>query len=68
MSATDYKAFVATLKKELPGEPILIVRFGDHQPSFAKHMVDPALTTPCWRGASPRPIRGSLRPTTPSRA
>jgi phosphoglycerol transferase MdoB-like AlkP superfamily enzyme len=43
MSATDYKAFVERLKKELPGEPILIVRFGDHQPSFAKHMVDPAL-------------------------
>ena len=43
MSAVDYKAFVERLKKELPGEPILIVRFGDHQPSFAKHMVDPAL-------------------------
>jgi phosphoglycerol transferase MdoB-like AlkP superfamily enzyme len=43
MSVTDYKAFVERLKKELPGEPILIVRFGDHQPSFAKHMVDPAL-------------------------
>ena len=43
MSATDYKAFVERLKKEMPGEPILIVRFGDHQPSFAKHMVDPSL-------------------------
>ena len=43
MSVTDYKTFVERLKKELPGEPILIVRFGDHQPSFAKHMVDPAL-------------------------
>lgn len=43
MSVTDYKAFVERLKKELPGEPILIVRFGDHQPSFAKHMVDPKL-------------------------
>lgn len=43
MSVTDYKAFVERLKKEMPGEPILIVRFGDHQPSFAKHMVDPKL-------------------------
>jgi hypothetical protein len=43
MSVTDYKAFVERLKKELPGEPIMIVRFGDHQPSFAKHMVDPKL-------------------------
>ena len=43
MSVKDYKAFVERLKNELPGEPILIVRFGDHQPSFAKHMVDPKL-------------------------
>ncbi|HYJ43244.1 MAG TPA: LTA synthase family protein [Xanthobacteraceae bacterium] len=43
MSATDYAEFVSRLKRELPNEPILIVRFGDHQPSFAKHLVDPAL-------------------------
>jgi hypothetical protein len=43
MSANDYAAFIARLKRELPGDPILVVRFGDHQPSFAKHMVDPSL-------------------------
>ena len=43
MSAHDYGAFIARLKREFPGEPILVVRFGDHQPSFAKHLIDPAL-------------------------
>jgi hypothetical protein len=43
MSAQDYRAFVERLKRERPGEPILVVRFGDHQPSFAKHLVDPTL-------------------------
>jgi hypothetical protein len=43
MSVQDYGAFVARLKREFPGEPILVVRFGDHQPSFAKHLVAPAL-------------------------
>jgi phosphoglycerol transferase MdoB-like AlkP superfamily enzyme len=43
MSAHDYKAFVERLKRDFPGEPFLIVRFGDHQPGFAKYAVDPAL-------------------------
>jgi hypothetical protein len=43
MSVRDYAAFLDRLKRELPNEPILVVRFGDHQPSFAKTMVDPAL-------------------------
>ncbi len=43
MSIRDYNAFLERMKREFPGEPILIVRFGDHQPSFAKQMVDPAL-------------------------
>jgi phosphoglycerol transferase MdoB-like AlkP superfamily enzyme len=43
MSANDYKAFVERLKRDFPGEPFLIVRFGDHQPGFAKYAVDPAL-------------------------
>jgi hypothetical protein len=43
ISIEDYPAFLADLKRELPGEPILVVRFGDHQPSFAKTIVDPAL-------------------------
>jgi hypothetical protein len=43
MSAHDYKAFIGRLKRDFPGEPFLIVRFGDHQPGFAKYAVDPAL-------------------------
>jgi phosphoglycerol transferase MdoB-like AlkP superfamily enzyme len=43
MSMRDYPAFIEALKRDFPGEPILIVRFGDHQPSFAKTIVDPAL-------------------------
>jgi hypothetical protein len=43
MSARDYGQFVERLGREFPGEPFLVVRFGDHQPFFAKHIVDPAL-------------------------
>jgi phosphoglycerol transferase MdoB-like AlkP superfamily enzyme len=43
MSIRDYAAFIERLKRDFPGEPILVVRFGDHQPSFAKQLVDPAL-------------------------
>jgi sulfatase-like protein len=43
MSAADYKSFVAALKKKFAGQPFLIVRYGDHQPEFAPHLLDPAL-------------------------
>jgi hypothetical protein len=43
MSAHDYKAFVERLKRDFPDEPFLIVRFGDHQPMFAKKIVAPGL-------------------------
>ena len=43
MSAQDYQAFVATLKKRFVGEPFLIVRYGDHQPEFSTHLLDPDL-------------------------
>jgi phosphoglycerol transferase MdoB-like AlkP superfamily enzyme len=43
MSARDYKAFLARLEREFPGEPFLLVRFGDHQPEFAERIIDPAL-------------------------
>ena len=41
LSAVDYQAFVARLARDFPGEPFLIVRFGDHQPYFARNMIDP---------------------------
>jgi hypothetical protein len=43
MSAEDYGAFVARLKKQFPAEPFLIVRYGDHQPEFSPHVLDPDL-------------------------
>jgi hypothetical protein len=43
ISAGHYAEFIAGLRREFPDEPFLIVRFGDHQPLFAKHIIDPAL-------------------------
>jgi hypothetical protein len=43
MSARDYKWFRSHLEREFAGEPFLIVRFGDHQPIFAKHIIEPSL-------------------------
>ena len=43
ISARDYRTFVARLQRDFPGEPFLIVRFGDHQPGFAKYAIEPAL-------------------------
>ncbi len=41
MTERDYADFLARLKKDFPGEPFLIVRYGDHQPDFAKLIIDP---------------------------
>jgi hypothetical protein len=43
MSANDYSAFIAGLKKKFPAQPFLIVRYGDHQPEFSPHVLDPSL-------------------------
>jgi hypothetical protein len=43
MTARDYRDFVARLEREFPDEPFLIVRFGDHQPNFAKLIIDPKI-------------------------
>jgi len=43
MSADDYTAFIAGLKRKFPGQPFLIVRYGDHQPEFSPHVLDPGL-------------------------
>jgi len=34
------QGFVERLKSKFPGEPFLIVRFGDHQPMFSKHVIE----------------------------
>jgi phosphoglycerol transferase MdoB-like AlkP superfamily enzyme len=41
MSERDYAGFLARLKRDFPGEEFLIVRYGDHQPDFAKLLIDP---------------------------
>jgi hypothetical protein len=43
MSANDYSAFIAGLKKKFPSQPFLIVRYGDHQPEFSPQLLDPGL-------------------------
>jgi hypothetical protein len=43
MSANDYSAFIASLKKKFPSQPFLIVRYGDHQPEFSPQLLDPGL-------------------------
>jgi multisubunit Na+/H+ antiporter MnhB subunit len=44
LSLRDYAAFKARLAREFPDEAFLLVRFGDHQPLFAKELLEPALT------------------------
>jgi hypothetical protein len=41
LTEVDYKAFLARLTTDFPTESFLIVRFGDHQPYFARHLIDP---------------------------
>jgi len=43
LSMIDYGQFLARLRQQFPGERFLIVRFGDHQPLFARDLVDPSL-------------------------
>lgn len=43
LSARDYKAFVARLRKDFPDESFLVVRFGDHLPGLAMPMIEPGL-------------------------
>jgi hypothetical protein len=41
MSAHDFSEFLTRLKQEFPGEPFLIVRFGDHQPWLSADVLEP---------------------------
>jgi hypothetical protein len=43
MSERDYAAFLDRLRRDFPGEPFLLIRFGDHQPDFAERIIDPSL-------------------------
>ncbi len=43
LSAIDFASFKERLAREFPGEPFFLVRFGDHQPMFAKYHLEPGL-------------------------
>jgi len=43
LSAHDYAQFKERLAREFPDQQFLMVRFGDHQPLFAKRLLDPTL-------------------------
>jgi hypothetical protein len=43
LSAQNYSDFLARLKREFPDDSFLLVRFGDHQPDFAMHLIEPEL-------------------------
>jgi hypothetical protein len=43
MSERDYQDFLARLRRDFPGERFLIVRYGDHQPDFAKLIIEPGI-------------------------
>jgi len=40
MSRVDYPSFLARLQRDFPDDSFLVVRYGDHQPDFAKLIVD----------------------------
>ena len=44
MTAHDYRALLDRLTREFPSESFLIVRYGDHQPAFAPHVLNPSLS------------------------
>jgi len=43
MSLRDYGQLLAHLRENFPGESFLLVRYGDHQPEFAPHIMEPTL-------------------------
>ena len=64
MSERDYADFLARLKRDFPGEEFLIVRYGDHQPDFAKLMIDPThRRLGARRASAAATIRATSRPT-----
>ena len=44
MTANDYSVLLERLAREFPTEAFLIVRYGDHQPEFARRVIDPTVS------------------------
>ena len=42
-SAREYQALLKRLAQEFPAESFLLIRYGDHQPSFGVRLIDPSL-------------------------
>jgi hypothetical protein len=42
-SVVDYAAFRERLQRDFPGEPFLLVRYGDHEPAFPTNIIEPGL-------------------------
>jgi hypothetical protein len=43
MGMRDYARFLARLKRDFPDESFLVVRYGDHQPDFSSHILEPGI-------------------------
>lgn len=43
LSVVDFAAFKQRLAREFPDEPFFLIRFGDHQPKFAKYHLEPGI-------------------------
>ena len=44
IGADQYRLLKQDLREKFPDEPFLIVRFGDHQPLFARTLIEPTLS------------------------
>jgi hypothetical protein len=68
MSALAYGELKSQLARDFPGEPFLIVRFGDHLPLFAPDLFYRELDATAAPSASPRAMRRCAPPITRSMA
>ena len=60
MSAHDYAEFLAQLKQDFPGEPFLIVRFGDHQPWLSADVLEPNRSDEAKKFQNIRPVYAKI--------
>jgi len=53
LGAGDFASFMDRLRRDFPGEAFLVARFGDHQPSIAKPLIDATIATPATSSRMP---------------
>ena len=66
LSAQNYQAFLAQLKRQFPYNSFLLVRYGDHQPDLSQHILEPGLDEAAVERQSRLGIRAISRPITRS--